>query len=122
MNTGRSGKIGAIARLLEKCLVPIISELADRCHECDGDGTLMPIDGGDAGRRSRRNLAGVPFLEGLDLLRRPPTPTQRLQLFVGPITDGAVVGRRGIVGGSTSTLVIEPALAFQKWAISGGAD
>ena len=81
--TGRSGKIGAIACLPEKCQVPIAPELADRRDERDGDGTLMPIDAGDAGRRSRRTLAALPFLEGLDLLRRPPAPALCLQLLHG---------------------------------------
>jgi hypothetical protein len=73
-STGRCGKIGAVTRLLELCQVPITPELADRCDKCDGDGTLVPIDAGDAGSRSGRNLAALPFLESLDLLRRPPAP------------------------------------------------
>jgi hypothetical protein len=114
LSTGRRGKIGAIARLLEKCQVPITSELADRCHECDGDGTLIPVDAGDAGRRSRRKLAGAPFLERFDLLRRPPAPAFCLQLLHGPIAHGAGVGRCGIVSRTISAFVVQPPFALKQ--------
>ena len=73
MSTGRSGKIGAVARLLEKCQVPITSELADRCHEGDGDGTLVvtlpPVSGvvvicGESGAIGESGLMGAPMAGG----------------------------------------------------------
>ena len=96
-SAGRCGKVGAVARLLELCQVPVAPELTDRCDKGDGDGALMPIDAGDARSRSSRNLAALPFLEGLDLLRLPPAPALCLQLLRGSVAHGAIVGRRGIV-------------------------
>ena len=114
MTTGRSGKIGAIARLLEECQVPITSELAHRCHECDGDGALISVDAGNAGRRSRSCLAGTPLLERFDLLGRPPTPALCLQLLRGSIAHGAVVGRCGIVSGTASAFAVQPPFALKQ--------